>query len=176
MHALSGWVAGGALAPSPLEAPGWRIPHEVVHVEAARFALQKFALIARNEHHVTWLSYLLKAKTAYADNDYRMSFVLSWFIIESSLRRHWMIKNSGSADSPNTWEIIDRLCAVGLISDEQKSALTFLRKLRNQLMHSPADTVCQPIHCYEAGQTACALALLGTDVDLVTSWQTKVQF
>ncbi|WP_329835441.1 hypothetical protein [Stenotrophomonas geniculata] len=176
MHALSGWVAGGALAPSPLEAPGWRIPHEVVHVEAARFALQKFALIARNEHRVIWLSYLLKAKTAYSDNDYRMSFVLSWFVIESSLRWHWMMKNPGSAESPKTWKLIDDLCAGKLICDQHKRALTSLRKLRNELMHNPADTVCQPIQCYEAGQIACDLALLGTDVDLVTSWRTKVQF
>ncbi|AVO31755.1 hypothetical protein D7Y24_14300 [Stenotrophomonas maltophilia] len=176
MHAMSRWVSDGALAPSPLEAPGWRIPHEVVDVEVARLALQKFALIARDEHRVTWLSYLLKAKTAYSDNDYRMSFVLSWFVIESSLRWHWMMKNPGSAESPKTWKLIDNLCEGGPLSDQHKPALTYLRNLRNQLMHNPADTTCQPGQCFEAGEMACALALLSANVELVTSWQTKVQF
>lgn len=177
MQDLSAWIAGDAQYPSPLEAAGWRVPHEVINLDAARCALEAFSIIARNQQQVRWLSYLLKAKTAYADNDYRMSFVLSWFVIESSVRWCWKAAHP-EQKKPNmaVSRMIADLCVDGVISEKFKSRLEGLRVHRNALMHDPADTICQPDHCQDVGQAAIDLAVRDANIALVTAWESDVQF
>lgn len=176
MHDLSAWIADGAQPPSPIEAAGWRVPHEVINFDAARCALQAFSIIAHNERQVRWLSYVLKAKTAYADNDYKMSFVLSWFVIESSARWYWKAARPEQKEPFKLSRVIADLCVEGVISEQFKSRLDRLREHRNDLMHEPADTICQPDHCQDVGQAAIDLAIREANIALVTAWKSDVQF
>ena len=176
MHELSAWTATDAKSPSPLEVNGWRLPHEFIGIEAAQRALENFSIIARDGQQVRWLSYLVKAKTAYADNDYRMSFVLSWFVIESSVRWLWKTITSGKQKPPKAELTIAALCIEGVISEQTKLCLTRLRQLRNKLMHEPAETICQPDECKAAGQAVLDLALRNSNIALISCWRSGVQF
>ncbi|MBV2182686.1 MAG: hypothetical protein KUL86_15835 [Castellaniella sp.] len=152
------------------------MPHEFIGIEAAQRALENFSIVARGEQQVRWLSYLVKAKTAYADNDYRMSFVLSWFIIESSVRWLWKTIAPEKQKKLTAELMIATLCTEGVISEQTKLCLTHLRQLRNDLMHEPAETICQPDECKVAGQAALDLALKNSDVTLISCWRSGVQF
>ncbi|NDL63226.1 hypothetical protein [Acerihabitans arboris] len=175
MNELKIWITKGATWPSPLEVNGWRLPHEFISIEAAKNALETFSVVANDEQQVRWLSYLVKAKTAYAENDYRMSFILSWFVIESSIQ--WLFNASAPGkQKTRTVEMIDFLRIEGLISEETELCLDHLRRLRNNLMHKPAETVCPPDDCIKAGQAAIALAVRNSNITLVSSWRSSVQF
>lgn len=175
MNELKMWISNGAKWPSPLEVNGYRLPHEFISIEAAQNALKNFSVIIHDEQKVRWLSYLVKAKTAYAENDYRISFILSWFVIESSIQ--WLFQALIPAKkNPCTAEMIKFLCIEGLISEELKLCLDYLRRLRNALMHNPAKAICPPDECIKAGQTALALAVRNSGIDLVSSWRSSVQF
>jgi len=175
MNELKIWITKNAIWPSPLEVNGWRLPHEFISIEAAKNALETFSIIAKDEQQVRFLSYLAKAKAAYAENDYRMSLILSWFVIESSVQ--WLFNASAPGKKkPSTAQMIDFLRTEGVISEESKLCLHHLRLLRNALMHEPVETVCPPDECIKAGQVAIALAVKNSDITLVSSWRSSVQF
>ncbi|MEQ0580055.1 hypothetical protein PANTOEA_00295 [Pantoea dispersa] len=174
MNELNLWISNGSNWPSPLEVNGWMLPHEVVSVQAAKNALNIFSLIACNKNKIRWLSYLVKSKTAYAENDYRLSLILSWFIIESSIR--CLFDALISKEKVNSAGMINFLYAEGVISEEFKQCLNDLRLIRNDLIHNPAETVCPSNECIKAGQAALVLALKDSDVDIVSSWRSSIQF
>ena len=174
MQELSEWIVTDKKYPSPLEINGWLIPYQFITIEATRHALETFSIVARDEKKIRWLSYLVKAKTAYADNDYRTSFVLSWFVIESSLR--WLRKSTAPKRKENIAVIINILCNEGVISEATQFLLTRLRDIRNELMHEPSETICQPSDCKDAGQMALELALQNSNISLISCWHSSVQF
>ncbi|MDF7790500.1 hypothetical protein P4908_09650 [Pantoea ananatis] len=174
MNELKRWIANDGKWPSPLETDGWRLPHEFISIDAVKRAFDMFSNVVNDEIKIRWLSYLVKAKTAYAENDYRMSFVLSWFVIESNIKSS--LYSSGTIKKTHIHEMIKQLYSQGVLSEEIRKRLDHLRKIRNCLMHNPVETFCSSHDCIEAGQVALNLVVSNPNTNIVLSWHSSFQF
>lgn len=177
-HELIVWLSSGMPAQQHPQAtsPAWMswtvVPKSVIHS-----AIETFSLICGDENIIKWLSFISKAKTSHFNNDFRVAFVLLWFVIESAAKS-LALKNGINARKIKTMELIaHELRLKNLINDEMFDNLTVLRKeVRNKLFHEPADTVCLPHHSVAAAKVAIDLVVRGRAIDLNTKWTTSAQF
>lgn len=174
---LCAWIAGGMREPiSPLDSIDdlglWRVIKRSVLADA----MDKFILVSKNADLVKRLSFIAKAKTAYKNNDYRVSFTLLWFVIESSIKSIFHKEPRTNSRKYSVSEAIKALRNSGAISDEVIDLVDALRVLRNQLMHEPGSTICHSHDCVRAAHAAIQLATDNANIDLTMKWQTGVQF
>lgn len=174
---LALWIAGGRKGPEPWRATTDGLALAVVSQEAIRSALKQFKLIVENAELVKWLSFMAKAKSAYQNNDYRVSFTLLWFVIESAAKSLWIGLSRSEKRNPTMDAITRELHKRNLISNETRDLVDRLRKgIRNRLMHEPASTVCLPEDCQSAARAAIDLAVRNPEIGLVQRWGTGVAF
>ncbi|HCF2282194.1 hypothetical protein KUC58_07095 [Pseudomonas aeruginosa] len=64
-----------------------------VKKQAIYTALQRFELAVDDPTFIKRLGFMARAKTSYRDNDFRGSFIMIWFVIESIVKEIWSKKN-----------------------------------------------------------------------------------
>lgn len=174
---LAGWIAGGMKTPLSInesldDLMLWRVVKRSVIVDA----LERFTFASKDGDLVKRLSFIAKAKTAYKSNDYKVAFLLLWFVIESSIKTiagHRKRKKGRHVAASN---VIKELRENGLIPADIAEMVDTLRELRNRLVHEPGSTICRPHDCMQAAYAAVQLATGGASLDLRMKWETGVHF
>lgn len=141
-------------------------------------ALDKFEKAVADPCLVQQLSFIAKAKTAYARNDFPVAFTLLWFVIESAAKE--ILANSlgskGESHKRANSVFLD-LKAECLISEEQFERLDDLRRrVRNKLMHESGSAACLPSDCVAASQAALDLAVRDPSFGITVKWSSGVEF
>jgi hypothetical protein len=171
------WVLREKDGPAPLEAilPGWS-PWQVVSKEAIELAICRFAQVVVDTDLVKWLSFMAKAKTAYAKNDYAVAFMLLWFVIESATKTIWSAQ-SGRRDSERSmFEIAKELQTQGVIDADTAERISKVRQVRNKLMHEPGKVICLPQDCVDAAVIAIRLATRNSTGNFSFKWESSASF
>lgn len=174
---LAAWIAGGmktSLTNNETidDLKLWRVIKKSVILDA----LDRFTFVSKDADLVKRLSFIAKAKSAYKNNDYKVSFTLLWFVIESSLKALAGPRSQTSKRPISASEAVNELRQAGLIPADMADLVDVLRKRRNQLVHEPGSTVFHPHDCMQAAHAATQLATGTANIDLMMKWETGVQF
>jgi uncharacterized protein YutE (UPF0331/DUF86 family) len=174
---LAAWIAGGMKTSlsinETLDDLGlWRAIKKQVILDA----LNRFTFVSKDADLVRRLSFVAKAKSAYKNNDYKVSFTLLWFVIESSIKTLVGRRPQIGGRPIPVSEMVDELRKTGLIPTDIADLVHVLRKRRNQLVHEPGSTVFHPHDCMQAAHAATQLAIGTANIDLMMKWETGVQF
>ncbi|MBB6186658.1 DUF4145 domain-containing protein [Rhodanobacter sp. MP7CTX1] len=174
---LTAWIAGGMKTPLTTnetldDLALWRVVKRSVIVDA----LDSFTFVSKDADLVKRLSFIAKAKTAYKNNDYKVSFTLLWFVIESSVKAIFGPRSQKNGRPIPVSKMVNELRDTGLIPAKIADLVDTLRKLRNQLVHEPGSTVCHAHDCMQAVHAATQLATVTANIDLRMKWETGVQF
>ena len=150
-YEVASWVARGMKGPAPLEATSsaWT-SWQVVSKDAVEAALKKFSEVSKDADMVKWLSFFAKAKTAFANNDYRVSLTLLWFVIESASKMLWREQGRKVDRNTSMASITRGLKELGQLSQDMVDRLDRTRAIRNMLVHEPGSTWVLPGQCMEA--------------------------
>lgn len=176
-YEVASWIAGGMEGPAPLEATssGWAT-WQVISKDAVKAALKKFSDVSKDPVLVKWLSFMAKAKTAYANNDYRVSFTLLWFVIESAAKVLWRDQGTKASRNANMASITKGLQELGKISEDLLVRLDRTRDIRNKLVHEPGLTFVLPEQCLEAAGAAMDLTGRGQALGFIFKWESSARF
>jgi hypothetical protein len=142
-------------------------------------AVTQFEYIVAHPKLVKWLAFIVRAKVAYGKNDFSMSLVQSWFVIESACKYLYESDLPDAAGKSSKLSVAD---ISKILEERGRFARTFaemldkIRRLRNRLVHQPESTRCSPDDCRLAGQLAIDLAMYGHGLDLVLNWNCAVRF
>ncbi|MCC4610023.1 hypothetical protein [Xanthomonas campestris] len=150
--------------------PDWEAWRRVSY-EAITSAFELFKIIFPDPNLVKRLAMIVQAQAAFARCDYKISFVLLWFVIESATR-----EIASLPPKSHLSQSINYLRNSCSFSTTTLNELDALRKHRNNLMHEPGDTVCTPTQCVRAGQTALDVSMYGRDSKFFTKWVTGTEF
>jgi hypothetical protein len=178
-YAAANWIRAGRVGHPPMEAVSFGVANWTVLSERSVItALEKFEKAVANPCLVKQLSFIAKAKTAYARNDFPVAFTLLWFVIESAAKE--ILANSlGSKDARHKSAngVFLDLKAECLISEDQFERLDDLRKrVRNKLIHESGSATCLPSDCVAASQAALDLAVRDQSFGIVAKWSSGVEF
>lgn len=141
-------------------------------------AVKQFEYVVKQPKLLKWLAFIVRAKVAYGKNDFSMSLVHSWFIIESACKHLYASNLPGTASAAShlsVAEISKILHEQGRFSPDFKELLDKIRRVRNRLVHEPEQTRCSPEECQIAGQLAIDLATFGHNLDLILNWHCGVR-
>ena len=176
-YEVASWIALGMKGSAPLEAAssGWA-SWQVISKDAVEAALKKFSDVSRDADMVKWLSFMAKAKTAYANNDYRVSFTLLWFVIESAAKMLWSNQGQESNENPSLFSIAKGLQEFGVIGEDMIALLDRTRKIRNKLVHEPGSTFVLPAQCMDAARVAIHLAVRDPALGFIFKWGSSARF
>ncbi|WP_454864707.1 hypothetical protein [Pseudomonas rhizophila] len=147
--------------------------------QAIYTALQRFELAVNDPVFIKRLGFMARAKSAYKDNDFRGSFIMIWFVIESVVKEIWLNKIWVSGKTTKTvHEMLVEIEGSAVLDMPLLSSLNDLRRrVRNDLAHQSDTAVCMPSDCFQAAD--CATQLLGissTAMDLAFRWQFGVEY
>lgn len=144
---------------------------------------KRFSEVGGDEKLVRGLSSVAKSVAEYKVENYRMSIVVSWFVIELNLLRKWKdflekrnkTNNDGSKRIHNDRKkrlksrdyqisvIIKKLELSGVLDCRLFCDIKTIRDYRNRIVHQDPDYDCEPRHCQLAIETALKLTLEGRD-------------
>lgn len=142
-------------------------------------ALQQFETAVDDPVLIKRLAFIARAKSAYQNHDFRGSFTMLWFVIESVAKELWLLKAKGkNTKKPTMYEILIDLEKDSIISSAQYGAIDDLRdRVRNVLMHQPVTAICLPDDCFKAADSAMQLLRNKvTTPDITLKWNFGVQF
>lgn len=142
-------------------------------------ALQHFEQAIENPELIKRLALIAKAKFAFSNHDFRGSFTMIWFVVESSLKQLWDLhKTVHNSKKPTVGDMLKNLNSSGTISPDLFALLDDLRdRVRNKLMHQPVTTVCMPLDCHKVADGAMGLLkTIGGVPDLIIKLNYKVEF
>lgn len=150
-----------------------------VKKQAIHTAFQRFELAVDDPIFIKRLGFMARAKASYKDNDFRGSFIMIWFVIESIVKEIWSKKSwVPGTKSKTVYEMLIEIEKSALLDTALLSTLHDLRqRVRNKLAHQSETAICMPSDCFQAAD--CATKLLGvssTAMDLTFKWQFGVQF
>lgn len=176
-YEVASWIARGMEGPAPLEATssGWAT-WQVISKDAVTAALNKFSDVSKDPVLVKWLSFMAKAKTAYSNNDYRVSFTLLWFVIESTAKVLWSEQGTKTSGNANMVSITKGLKELGTISQDLLDRLDRTRVLRNKLVHEPGLTFVLPEDCMKAAGAAMDLVGCHQALGFILKWESSARF
>jgi hypothetical protein len=176
-YEVASWIARGMEGPAPLEATssGWAT-WQVIFKDAVFAALNKFTDVSKDPVLVKWLSFMAKAKTAYSNNDYRVSFTLLWFVIESTAKLLWSAQQPQTSGHAIMASITKGLKERGKINQDLLDRLDRTRDLRNKLLHEPGLTIVLSEDCMRAAGAAMDLVGCYQSVGFVLKWESNVRF
>lgn len=142
-------------------------------------AIEQFEYVVAHPKLLKWVAFIIRAKVAYSKNDFSMSLIHSWFIIESACKHLYEsdFPDAGLRSSRlSVAEISKILEERGRFSRVFVETLDKIRRLRNRLVHEPDCTRCSPEECRIAGQLAVDLATYEHELELVLNWHCGVRF
>ncbi len=147
--------------------------------QAIYTALQRFELAVNDPVFIRRLGFMARAKAAYKDNDFRGSFIMIWFVIESIVKEIWSNKIWVSGKKTKTvHEMLLEIERSAVLDMPLLSSLNDLRRrVRNDLVHQSDIAICMPSDCFQAAD--CATQLLGVSsaaMDLAFSWKFGVEY
>lgn len=182
-HETANWLRGGRKGTPPMEAisSGWST-WLVVTEESVISMLGKFEIASADPTLVRRLSFIARAKSAYARNDFQVAFTLLWFVIESAAKDLRSSVGGGNGSNrrggfASIGSIFAELRAEGVIGDELFSRLDDLRgRVRNRLMHESDSASCLPEDCMSAAGGAVDLSVRDAPLDIRTKWAYGVEF
>ena len=152
-------------------------PWPVIPSEIFATAIEQLSLVALQPGLVRWLSFIARSKVAFSRHDFEMSFVLSWFVIESAVNQ--MAKDSRqteAAQRSNFYPRLQHLLHLGLISAEELKEINDLRRQRNALVHESESSTGVHSAAQRAGLIATGLALRTTGIDMLLQWHCAVRY
>lgn len=142
-------------------------------------AVTRFEYVVNKPKLLKWLAFVVRAKVSYGKNDFAMSFLHSWFVIESACKNLYdtSLTDGGPRSAKMTMAKISKaLETIGILSPAFVVALDEVRDVRNRLVHEPDRTNCTSDECKRAGQLAIDLATHGHELDLILNWHCGVRF
>jgi hypothetical protein len=142
-------------------------------------AVTRFEYVVNKPKLLKWLAFVVRAKVSYGKNDFTMSFLHSWFVIESACKNLYdtSLTEGGLRSAKMTMAKISKaLETIGILSPAFVVALDEVRDVRNRLVHEPDRTNCTSDECKRAGQLAIDLATHGHELDLILNWHCGVRF
>jgi uncharacterized protein YutE (UPF0331/DUF86 family) len=154
------WVYSGRNSiPTPEVVDPWPYNYAVVSIELLNQVFTQFAAAFKNRKVIKWLSFIVKSKAAHERGDFRVSFTLAWFVIESACRDMASQTGAEMTGGHQKMYIIEKLLREKeLINLENYLTISSLRKLRNKLIHNPDSTICMPTDSFVANGMALNLA------------------
>jgi hypothetical protein len=176
-YEMASWVARGMEGPAPLEATStaWTT-WQVVSKDAVEAALKKFSEVSKGADMVKWLSFFAKAKTAFANNDYRVSLTLLWFVIESASKKIWREQDREVDRNTSMANITQGLQELGEFNEYMVQRLDRTRAIRNKLVHEPGSTWVLPAQCMEAAGVVIDLIERDQAFGFKFKWESSARF
>lgn len=150
--------------------------------ETVRAAFEKFELTLANPERTKWLALIARSKVAHSKNDFAISFLLSWFVIEASCKRLYAHATDTRGDTEKR-EIktgMDTLLKILLESEsitaDAYRAICAIKKIRNALMHQHDRTVISSSDCVTAGGLALNLSMREQPANIVLKWSCELSY
>ncbi|MYM83345.1 hypothetical protein GTP44_15455 [Duganella sp. FT50W] len=151
-----------------------------VKVSTLDSAMRNFEYICAHPRVLKWLAFVTRSKVAYSKNDFAMSLLQSWFVIESVCNQLYddspHIHVRGNRKNVKAKHIIDLLSQDGKLAAATAHDLHEVRKVRNGLVHSPETTRCSSRLAALAGNLASSLSMHGHPFGVDLLWQCGVRY
>ena len=156
-NGVSSWMTEGssirtASLPIGFEHPNLAFLPEV-EIDRLKGMISEAEVVSGDQYVRSALSFLLEAHTHFESQEFRQSFVMSWFIIESWLNKNWadaLTERNVSKTRKDRLNESDRITVavrsemlelLGVIGEAQLRKVNELRKIRNKVIHNGYDPI-----------------------------------
>ena len=143
----------------------WSFNYVTLSIANLDEIFSNFEALTAHPIKIKWFSFIAKSKTAFGRGDFRVAFMLSWFVIESAcIDTYYSLNPSVPRPTATTTNHVTMhvaqqdIFAKQAIDQNTFDAINQLRKIRNKLIHQPHQTICTQNDSIKAHDTALKFA------------------